>query len=172
MYIKDDGGSDIKGSVDVYGREGSIEVLGLHHSVSIANDDNTGKLTGTRKHLPFMIEKEVDSSSPYLYKALTTGQTLKSAELKWYKINEHGQEKEYFNTFMENVKVVNIVPVMLDIKDASKEKFNHMEIVELRYEKITWKHRAGSHIFNMVIMGKNNSSHAQQTHKRDIKTYQ
>ncbi|KOY63235.1 hypothetical protein AM629_04530 [Photorhabdus heterorhabditis] len=90
------------------------------------------------------IEKEVDSSSPYLYKALTTGQTLKSAELKWYKINEHGQEKEYFNTFMENVKVVNIVPVMLDIKDASKEKFNHMEIVELRYEKITWKHNDGN----------------------------
>ncbi len=27
MYIKDDGGADIKGSVDVYGREGSIEIL-------------------------------------------------------------------------------------------------------------------------------------------------
>ncbi len=98
MYIKDDGGADIKGSADVYGREGSIEILGLHHSVSIATDDNTGKLTGTRKHIPFMIEKEIDSSSPYLYKALTTGQTLKSAEIKWYKINEHGQEKEYFNS--------------------------------------------------------------------------
>ncbi|KER04497.1 type VI secretion system tube protein TssD [Photorhabdus temperata subsp. temperata] len=144
MYIKDDGGSDIKGSVDVYGREGSIEILGLHHSVSIANDDNTGKLTGTRRHLPFMIEKEVDSSSPYLYKALTTGQTLKSTELKWYKIDAHGQEKEYFNTLMENVKVVSIIPVMLDIKDVSKEKFNHMEIVELRYEKIIWKHNDGN----------------------------
>jgi type VI secretion system secreted protein Hcp len=70
--------------------------------------------------------------------------TLKSAELKWYKIDAHGQEKEYFNTLMENVKVVSIIPVMLDIKDVSKEKFNHMEIVELRYEKITWKQNDGN----------------------------
>jgi type VI secretion system secreted protein Hcp len=29
-----------------------------------------------------MIEKEFDSSSPYLYKAVATGQTLKSAEIR------------------------------------------------------------------------------------------
>jgi type VI secretion system secreted protein Hcp len=28
---------------------------------------------------------------------------------------------------------------MFDIKDVSKEKFNHMELVEFRYEKISWK---------------------------------
>ena len=29
LWLKDDGGADIKGSVDVQGREGSIEVVAL-----------------------------------------------------------------------------------------------------------------------------------------------
>ncbi|MBS9444548.1 type VI secretion system tube protein TssD, partial [Photorhabdus heterorhabditis] len=106
LWLKDDGGADIKGSVDVQNREGSIEIVALEHALHIPTDNNTGKLTGTRVHAPLVFTKEVDSSSPYLYKAVTSGQTLKSAEIKWYKIDDAGQEKEYFNTRLENVKVV------------------------------------------------------------------
>lgn len=135
LWLKDDGGADIKGSVDVQDREGSIEVVAQEHNLYIPTDNNTGKLTGTRIHTPFLFTKEIDSSSPYLYKAVTTGQTLKSAEFKWYKINDAGQEVEYFNTKLENVKVVKVNPEMYDIKDPSKEKHNHLERIELRYEK-------------------------------------
>jgi type VI secretion system secreted protein Hcp len=127
LWLKDDGGADIKGSVDVQDREGSIEVVAQEHNLYIPTDNNTGKLTGTRIHTPFLFTKEIDSSSPYLYKAVTTGQTLKSAEFKWYKINDAGQEVEYFNTKLENVKVVKVNPEMHDIKDPSKEKHNHLE---------------------------------------------
>jgi type VI secretion system secreted protein Hcp len=82
LWLKD-GGADIKGSVDVQDREGSIEVVAQEHNLYIPTDNNTGKLTGTRIHTPFLFTKEIDSSSP-LYKAVTTGQTLKSAEFKWY----------------------------------------------------------------------------------------
>ena len=85
LWLKDDGGADIKGSVDVQGREGSIEVVALDHDVYIPTDNNTGKLTGTRTHKPFIFTKEIDASSPYLYKAVTTGQTLKTAEFKFYR---------------------------------------------------------------------------------------
>ncbi len=101
LWLKDDGGADIKGSVDVQDREGSIEVVAQEHNLYIPTDNNTGKLTGTRIHTPFLFTKEIDSSSPYLYKAVTTGQTLKSAEFKWYRINDAGQEVEYFNTKLE-----------------------------------------------------------------------
>lgn len=136
LWLKDDGGADIKGSVDVKDREGSIEVVAQEHNLYIPTDNNTGKLTGTRIHTPFLFTKEIDSSSPYLYKAVTTGQTLKSAEFKWYKINDAGQEVEYFNTKLENVKVVKVNPVMHDVKDPSFEKHNHLERIELRYEKL------------------------------------
>ncbi|MGK3142185.1 type VI secretion system tube protein TssD [Pantoea sp. C2G6] len=147
LVLKDDGGNLIKGSVDVKGREGDIEVLGLHHMVTIPADSFSGKLTGTRQHMAYMIEKEIDSSSSFLYKALTTGQTLNSATLKFYRINYSGQEEEYFNVTLEKVKVVNLMPVMQDIKDTRKEKFNHMEIVEFRYEKITWHYLDGNIIY-------------------------
>lgn len=144
MFMYDDGGNIIKGSVDVSGREHSVEVLGLHHSVSMPTNNFSGKITGNRNHLPFLIEKELDFSSAYLYKALTTGETLKSVELKYYRINDAGYEEEYFNTLLENARVVNVMPVMFDVKDIAKEEFNHMEVVEFRYEKITWHYLDGN----------------------------
>lgn len=87
MWLKDDGGADIKGSVDVQAREGSIEIVGFSHGLNIPVDSSNGKITGKRSHSPMMLEKEFDSSSPYLYKAVATGQTLKSAEIRWYRIN-------------------------------------------------------------------------------------
>ena len=144
LWLKDDGGADIKGSVDVQDREGSIEVVAQEHNLYIPTDNNTGKLTGTRIHTPFLFTKEIDSSSPYLYKAVTTGQTLKSAEFKWYRINDAGQEVEYFNTKLENVKVAKVNPLMHDIKNPAYEKHNHLEQIELRYEKITWTYKDGN----------------------------
>lgn len=144
LWLKDDGGADIKGSVDVKGREGSIEVVGQDHNLYIPTDNNTGKLTGTRVHTPFVFTKEVDASSPYLYKAVTTGRTLEGAEFKWYEINKAGQEVEYFNTKLKNVRVVKVASKMHDVKDPAKEKHNHLELVELRYEEITWTYKDGN----------------------------
>jgi len=144
MWLKDDGGADIKGSVDVHNRQGSIEVVALNHCVSMPTDNNTGKITGNRIHAPFTFDKEIDASSPYLYKALCTGQTLKSAEIKYYRINDAGQETEYFSTLLENVKIVGIIPLMYDTKSAYGERRNHLEYVELCYEKITWKYLDGN----------------------------
>lgn len=144
LFLKDDGGAIIKGSSDVQGREGSIEVLSFTHGLHIPTDGNTGKLTGTRVHGAFTIGKEFDSASTYLYKAVSTGQQLKSAELKWYKINDAGQEVEYFNMLLENVRVVSITPVMANCKEPHSQHLNHMEIVDLRYEKITWKYVDGN----------------------------
>ncbi|CNL05291.1 Hcp family type VI secretion system effector [Yersinia pseudotuberculosis] len=144
LRLKDFGGADIKGSVDVIGREGSIEVVGLDHDISIPTDDNTGKITGNRIHAPFTFDKEVDASTVYLYQSLTSGKTLKSAEFKFYRINDAGQEVEYMNTTLENVRVVGIVPIMYDIKSSYGERRNHLEYVELRYEKITWTYLDGN----------------------------
>lgn len=144
MWIKDDGGADIKGSVTVSGREGSVEIVAFEHGVHIPTDSNTGKLTGTRVHRPIQFAKETDAATPYLYKAVTSGQTLKSVEIKWYRIDDAGKEKEYFNTTLESVKVVGVTPKMLDIKNPAFEKHNHLEEVELRYEKITWSYKDGN----------------------------
>ncbi|KQN64434.1 type VI secretion system tube protein TssD [Erwinia sp. Leaf53] len=146
LWLKDDGGADIKGSVDVRDREGSIEILSFTHGLHLPTDGNTGKITGTRIHAPLCFEKEFDSSSPYFYKAVAQGQTLKSGEFRWYQINHAGQEAEYFNILLENIRVVAVTPVMYNIKTC--EKCNHMERIEMRYERITWKYCDGNILFS------------------------
>lgn len=45
LWLKDDGGADIKGAVDVQDREGSIEILGFGHGLHLPTDNMTGKIT-------------------------------------------------------------------------------------------------------------------------------
>ncbi|HDC2658238.1 TPA: type VI secretion system tube protein Hcp [Salmonella enterica] len=144
LWLYEEDGKLLKGGVDVNGREGSIELVGMQHDVFIPTDDMTGTATGTRQHEAYTFEKEIDPSSPLLYRALTTGRTLEKAVFKYYRINNNGMEEEYFNVVLENVKVCHVVPIMFDIKDPEFEKHGHIEHVGLRYEKITWKYVDGN----------------------------
>ncbi|KAE9778627.1 type VI secretion system tube protein Hcp, partial [Escherichia coli] len=54
LFLKDENGSPMKGSSLVFGREGAIELTSFTHNVSIPVDGNSGKLTGTRIHMPVM----------------------------------------------------------------------------------------------------------------------
>jgi type VI secretion system secreted protein Hcp len=144
MWIKDAGDKDLKGSVDVQGREGSIEVIAFEHYLSIPTDANSGKLTGTRIHAPIKITKETDASTPYLYEAVATGKTMNSVEIKWYRTDHDGKEKEYFNTLLTTVKIVGVAQKMLNIKDPAFEHRNHFDEIELRYETIKWSYLDGN----------------------------
>ncbi|MFZ3621999.1 Hcp family type VI secretion system effector [Leclercia barmai] len=144
LWLTDYAGNQIKGSVDIRGREGSIEIVEFMHSVDLPIDNLTGKITGKRIHGDFALIKEIDSSSPYLYKGVSTGSKFKQAELKFYHINHNGQEEEYFRITMMDVRVNGIEPLMFDIKNATFERHNHLEAFYLAYEKITWHYLDGN----------------------------
>ena len=91
-----------------------------------------------------MLTKALDSSSPYLYQFVSAGKLLKSAELKFYRINYAGQKEEYFNVFIENVRITCVVPFMDDVKDRDHDRHAHPEVLEKTYEKITWKYLDGN----------------------------
>ena len=144
MWIKDDQGSAVDGTVNVAGRQGSVEILGFNHEIRIPTDSDTGALTGTRKHEPFVILKAYDSSTPYLYKAVSNGQTLKEVVLRWYRIDDTGTEKEYFTHKLEDVKITSVKPAMHNVKDIDKERYPHLEEVSMRYARITWTYTDGN----------------------------
>ncbi|MGB9095584.1 type VI secretion system tube protein TssD [Erwinia sp.] len=144
LRLKDDGGLAIKGGVEVKGREESIEVTSLDHAVSLPIDPLSGEITGTRNYNTYAFEKEIDRSSPLLYKALTTGQCLNSAEFVFYRISHAGQEEPYFSTTLEKVRVVAVLPFLLDIKAPQYHRHTHFEYIELTYEKITWHYLDGN----------------------------
>jgi len=62
VWLYEEEGKLLKGSVDVTGREGSIECVGMQHDLFIPSDDATGAVTGTRKHEAYTFEKLIDSS--------------------------------------------------------------------------------------------------------------
>jgi type VI secretion system secreted protein Hcp len=144
LWMKDETGAEVKGSVEVAGREGSVEVLEFHHEVRIPTDPDSGKLTGTRKHESLTFVKAFDASSPYLYKAVCEGQTFQSVEIKWFRIDETGSEVEYFNHKLEDVKVCSVKPIMHNVKHKDYERFVHMEEVSMRYAKIVWTYLDGN----------------------------
>ena len=143
MWLKDDGGADIKGSVDVEDREGSIEIIGLAHGLTLPVDTASGKITGTRQHSSMILEKEIDRSSPYLNRAAATGQAMKSAEIRFYNINDAGQEVCYYIILLENVRVTSVNTSIPNVK-LSSPLINHIESVSLNYEKITWHYVDGN----------------------------
>ncbi|MBD3421162.1 MAG: type VI secretion system tube protein Hcp [Chitinivibrionales bacterium] len=144
MYMTDDNGGEVKGSVDVAGREGSIEVLEFEHEVRIPTDPDTGRLTGTRKHEAIRLVKAYDASSPYLYKAVCEGQTFQEVNFHWFRIDDTGSEVEYFHHKMEGVKICSVKPFMPNVKDPTKERYTHLEEICMRYQKITWTYLDGN----------------------------
>jgi len=144
LFLNDENGSPMIGPCLVSGREGAIELKSFTHNVNIPVDGNTGKLTGTRIHMPVMFQKEFDRVTPILFRALSTGRTLQSATIKMYQINEAGLEQEYFNILLENVKITSIAPDLYP--DANTG--THLETILIRYEKITWKHCDGNVIYS------------------------
>lgn len=147
LWLKDEGGADLRGASEVSGREGSIEVLSLTHGIHSLTDGHTGKLMGARHHRPLTIEKEIDRSSALLYRAVACGLTLQSGELRFYRINESGREEAYFSMLLKNVKVVGVSPRGPNIKAAVSVHRNHFEVVELMYEEVTWTYADGNMMF-------------------------
>ncbi len=137
MWLVDDQGQKIEGSVTVTGREGSIEILEYNHSIYMPTDDQDGKITATRKHSAIMVSKAFDDSSPYLFKACCRGQKFQKATIRWYKIDDTGQEVQYYEHILEGVQISSFAPTMANVKHTDTEKIPHLEHVSMRYEKLT-----------------------------------
>jgi type VI secretion system effector, Hcp1 family len=82
---------------------------------------------------------------PLIYtKPYALGKHLKKTEFIFYRINYNGLEEAYFKTTLENARVVQIEPLMFDIKLPRNERYTHCEYVDLTYEKITWHYIDGN----------------------------
>lgn len=144
LWLKDDGGNIVKGDVDVRGREGSIEINEIMHTVELPIDDLTGKITGTCGHGEMCFRKDIDNSSPYLSKGVSRGSKFSEAVFKYYRINYSGQEEEYFRVTLTDCRMTDIDSFMLDIKSPRFETYSHQEYVSISYKKIEWHYLDGN----------------------------
>lgn len=126
------------------GHEDEIYVQAFKHIIEKPVDSQTGQPTGPRVHQPMTITKEFDKSSPLLYNALVTGETLKTCELKWYRTSREGKQEHYFTIKLTDAIVTNITAYMPNCLDDKNNKLTHLEDVSFSYRKIEWKHEKAS----------------------------
>jgi type VI secretion system secreted protein Hcp len=128
------------GSCEQEGREDCILVEAVHHNVSVPIDPNSGSQIGHRVHRPLRVTKMIDKSSPGLFKALTTGQTLACVTLDFYRIDSFGAEENYYRITLEKAHIVDIDLEVPNCLAPANDKLPHMEHVSFVYQTITWEH--------------------------------
>ena len=130
---------DITGSVTQKGKEGTIAVIAIDHSIISPRDPASGLPTGKRIHSPLVIVTHIDKATPLLYEALVTNENLPTVELDFYKTGQNGAETLYFKIQLTNANISSIKQTNLNSQDdPNTNLFGEYEELSFTYQKITW----------------------------------
>lgn len=144
LKLKGQQQGEIKGSVFQKGKEGKIMVIAVNHEIVSPRDAASGQATGKRQHKPFVITKELDKSSPLLYKALCTNENITEFELQFWcpaaggGISGGGKETQHYTVKLTNARIVDIRFAMLNNKNPELTRYAEYEEIAFTYQKIEW----------------------------------
>lgn len=140
MKITGTNGGEITGGCSVAEYEGHMQVRAIDHTISVPMMESTGMHSGRRVHGPMVILKDMDSSSPQLYKAMVDHDVL-DVELFWYRHNpEGGTEELYFTTTLTAATIVSVSNHMPNQYVKENQGAPHMEEIKLAYHTIVWNY--------------------------------
>jgi type VI secretion system secreted protein Hcp len=115
--------------------KGMLERVGASVEIKPAS----GSAAGPRQHGLVTITKELDKSTPLLYKALGTGETLTEWELRCWKPSlSGGGEQQHYTVRLTNARVAGIRQRMPNTRDPKLARYETFEEVSFSYETITW----------------------------------
>jgi type VI secretion system secreted protein Hcp len=129
---------EIRGSVTQKGREDSIMVIGASHEVESPRDPRSGLPSGKRQHTPFVITKEVDVSSPLLYRALVNNENIKEWRLEFWRPSKTGMEEQFYTVELINASISDIRFEMLNNKYPENMQHKEREHISFCYQQIIW----------------------------------
>ena len=138
LRLKGETQGDIKGSVTRPGREDSIMVIAASHEVVSPRDAASGLPTGKRQHKPFVITKEVDKSTPLLYRALVDNENILEWRLQYWQPSASGKEQQHYMVELINASIASIRHEMLNNKYPENMQHKEREHVSFCYQKIIW----------------------------------
>lgn len=130
-------GEDIHGSVQIAGREDTMEIVEFNYGVRSPVDPLSARTTGPRVHDTVTFVKEFDSASPLLFKACVNSELVDELVIVWYKIDDLGIEMPYFRHTLEKCRIVGYEPYMKNAKDPRFSKETHLEKISLLFQTIT-----------------------------------
>jgi type VI secretion system secreted protein Hcp len=129
---------EIRGSANAKGQEGKITVIAANHTVESPRDAGSGLPTGVRVHEPFVIVKEVDQSSPLLYKMLVENENIVEWELQFWQSGATGEGTNHYTVRLTNANIASIDFKMPDTREPNQMNWAEHEEVVFTYQKIEW----------------------------------
>lgn len=126
------------------GHENEAVVKGFSHNITIPRDPLSGQPSGQRVHNPMIVTKLFDKSSPLLYNALTNGETLKTVELKMWRINYEGKPEHFMTIKLEDAVIVDMQTETTIEGGEAVSQVSPYEHVSFAYRKIEWRHEISS----------------------------
>ncbi|MFC1852437.1 Hcp family type VI secretion system effector [candidate division CSSED10-310 bacterium] len=133
----------IEGECTQTGREGTMEIFEVDHTVTIPRHPQTGLPTGTRIHKPMEVVKQKDKSSPLLFQACCTGEQL-TTEMTFWRINDAGVQEHYFTVSLEGAIIVEMQEYKANTLNPENEPYHDLERILFSYRKISWECVTGS----------------------------
>lgn len=112
-----------------------IMILAYSHNMITGNDGGISGDCG--KHLPIVITKNIDKSSPLLASALHERETIECT-IHFYRTSPAGGQDKYYAIKLTGAKIAHItlqVPHAIHMNDAEPQ-----EMVSIRYRDISWTH--------------------------------
>lgn len=143
MTIKAQAQGLVKGSISLAGRKDSIGVIAVSHEIFSPRDPQSGLAAGKRMHKPFVFTKELDKSTPVLYKILVNNENLTEVVLKFWTAAPGGTatrpvERNHYTVKLTNANIASIKSVLPNVRDPAQVKFAEYEEIALTYQKIEW----------------------------------
>ena len=131
---------EIRGSVTQKGRENTIQVMGIDHTMLAGYEERSGQYPGANRHQPLVIVKELDPSSPLLHNALTDNENLVEFTLRFYRPNAVGAEENFYTVTLVDARVASIRFDMLNNKSPDLAALKERERVAFVYRsiRVTW----------------------------------
>ena len=127
------------GSLFQEGHDDSFMVQAFDHKIMIPRDVQSGQPSGVRVHQPLTVTKMYDKSSPLLYQALVTGESLECT-IEWYRTAVAGGPEHYFTHLLSGAVILEIEALMPNCQDPANGHFTHLEKISFSYSTITWTH--------------------------------
>lgn len=143
LRLKGQKQGDIKGSVTLKGREGTIAVIAVSHEIVSPRDPASGLPTGKRMHKPFVITKELDKSSPLLQKLLCTNEMISELTIQFWTPQIRstigvGSEVQHYTVKLTNANIASVSFRMLNNKNPELVRYAEYEEIAFTYQKIEW----------------------------------
>jgi type VI secretion system Hcp family effector len=132
-------GQDSIGNKCQAGHEDEIMVLAYSHNMAAGNDG--GSSGGRGNHMPIVLTKNIDKSTPLLASALHEGEEIE-CKINFYRTSSVGGQEKYFTVTLVGGRIANLnlqVPHAIHMGDAQPQ-----ELISIRYREIYWVHHKAS----------------------------